>query len=187
MRTPATGSARERGEPSIDLSHPARSLAGAGLPDRVRRARHPRRAYGATAARRLRAGAPESRAAATLRPPRSRSQPRARRACPQAGGPVRGQRQRACPRPLASRATGCLRRAAPPHHARRLRALAARQPQSRHEHSPGDGRPFCRPPRSGARDLEPGRAAALRSDQRPRLQLSRGRGRGRRPRVGATV
>ena len=50
------------------------------------------------------------------------------------------------------RAAGCVRGAAQPRHARRLRAAAPRQPQPRDELAAGDGQPLRRPPRGGSRD-----------------------------------
>ena len=77
---------------------------------------------------------------------------------------VRGHRRRARAHARQGRAAGRVRGAAPPHHARCLRAAAPRQPQPRDEHAAGDGQPLRRPSRGGARDAAAGRAADVRSD-----------------------
>ncbi len=118
-----------------------RSVLGAS----ARRARVDDRAP----ARRVRRGEPLRRAAAPICAPRSRSQPRVRRARAALAAALRGHRR--CPRAYArqSRAAGCVRRAAPSHHARCLRADAAWQPQPCDEHAAGDGQPLRRPSRGG--------------------------------------
>ena len=98
------------------------------------------------------------------------------------GVQVRGHRRRPRARARQGRAAGRVRGAAPPRHARRLRAAAARQPQPRDEHAAGDGQPLRRPSRGGPRDAGAGRAADVRPDARtsatairaPRTRAPRG-------------
>ena len=111
---------RELGEPSVELQAvldhaeglvcltgcAARSALGSG-------ARRTSRVRAAAPARRVRPRGPARGAAASLRAPRSRPQPRAGGARAAAGGGVRGDRRRARPRALAGRAAGRVRRAAP--------------------------------------------------------------------------
>ena len=123
------------------------------------------------------------RAAAAVRPPRPRAEPRPRRA-------RRAPRRAAAWRPATSTRTrrraralqDALRRRARAHDARRLRAAAPRQPRARPGHARGDGRALRRPPRGGRRDRAARRDADVRPHARPRLPLPRGRGRRRRSR-----
>ena len=190
----------------------ARTHRGSGLPDRVRgpirepprwcscsglrpprrRARaagrrRPRRAHGPAPAGRLWSGEPARGAAAPLPARRSRAQPHAGGAGASAGGRVRGHRRRARACPLQGRASGCVRGAAPPHDARRIRARASWQPQPRDEHAAGHGQPFCRSSGGGARDRSARGAADVRPDEGSRLSLSRLGRRDRRATPGRAV
>ena len=135
----------------------ARAQRGTGVPHRLRRPRRARRANRAAAARRVRPARPARGAATPLRSPRPRAQPGVGRARPAPRGGVCGERRRARPRARPRRVAGRLRGAAPPHHARRLRAATARQPQPRAERPRGDGGPLRRAPGRSARDRAPRR------------------------------
>ena len=122
------------------------------------------------------------RAAAPVRPPRPRAQPRAVVAGGAPRRPVRRDGRRPRAHADARAAAGRVRGDPRAHDARRLRAAAARQPRARPRHAAGDGGALRRPSRGGGGDRAPGRHAALRPHPGPRLPLPRRRGRVRRPR-----
>ena len=160
------------------------ALATAPWRERSRGPATPRRPRPAAAAPDLRPRPPADRAPAALRPPRPPPQPAAGRA----GGAARrargGHRQRARPQPRAHAAAGRAGGGAAGPHARRVRALAARQLLARAGPARGHGGALRRAPGGGGRVGAAGRAADLRPDQRPGLHLPRLGGPRRRRQAG---
>ena len=189
-RLPQTGGGPER-SPHPHLAHGRRPVGhargrrgacrGARVPERMRTPWSTRRADAAPAAARLRPRQPACRAAAAVRPPRPRAEPRVVGAGRAPGCAVRGDRGRACALAGTSPASGRVRRDPRAHHARCLRAPAPRQPLARAHHARGNGRALRRPSRRGRRGRAPRGGAAVRSHERSRLPLSRRRGRIGRP------
>ena len=162
----------------VELTDVLEPRRGADLPERLRVAGGARRVHAQAPARCVRTRSPPGRAAAAVPARRSRPQPAPRASRGSARRAVRGHGERPCAHARSSPASGRAGGRAPAHHARCLRARAARQLQPRARLAGGDGESLSRPSRGGGGDGGAGGAAAVRSDQRPRVPLSGVGGRG---------